>query len=141
MADIADDTLKNDNQVKVAVIANVAPLEVDTDFGIVLDDDNTRIKLLAVLPNSLADALGLVSSDIIIAMGGKPVDLKGTSAEDIVLSYLYSVKHNDALTMVVKRNDESIQLSHQYLPLAFPEASYQIYNQRKEGKVLIKKGC
>lgn len=140
MADIADDTLKHDNQVKVAVIANIAPLEVDTDFGIVLDDDNTRIKLLAVLPNSLADALGLVSSDIIIAMGGKPVDLKGTSAEDIVLSYLYSVKHNDALTMVVKRNDESIQLSHQYLPLAFPEASYQIYNQRKEGKVLIKKG-
>ena len=139
MADIADDTIKKDDQAKTSLIANIAPLEVDTAFGIVLDDDNTRIKVLAVLPNSFAYNLGLASGDLIITLGGKPIEFKRLSTDDIVLEYLQSVLSNEVITMVVVRNNKSIQLSQNYIPLAFPDANYQIYNKSTEAKGTIKK--
>ncbi|WP_286270391.1 PDZ domain-containing protein [Thalassotalea hakodatensis] len=108
-------------------------LEPDEYFGLVLDEkeyDKKSIKILSVLPFSLAYNLGLRSGDIILSLG----DERGfkRNAKSTLDDYLYALDFSDTIRFEVERDGNKKILSDDYYPNLIPESAFSFNHLANE---------
>jgi len=106
--------IKDYHQQTKSYEANVTPISMDEYFGTVIDDnfsESNHIKVLSVLPFSLAAKLGLKSGDLITKLANKPVDVSKGNPRALFDRYLLAgVKYYDPIILQVIRNNEVLEL-------------------------------
>lgn len=88
---------------------NIIPLKADEYFGTVIDDQFTEgnyLKILAVLPMSMAYQLGLRSGDIITALSNADIPTDKGTPRQIFDEYLTTVAIDENYIFDLQRNGE-----------------------------------
>jgi hypothetical protein len=97
------------------------------DFGI--RASGTRIN--RVVTGSNADAIGLRSGDVVLAINNQPTS-PGTDLADVLRGY----PSGRQLLLSVRRGDESVRVAGRYAPAAWPVESQLMFSrQRESGRV------
>ena len=107
--------------------ANIIPIKVDQYFGSIIDDNysqNNLIKVLSVLPFSMASTLGFKSGDEITHMGNEPISSDLGTARELFESYIDKVHINDILKFTVKRENKSKVLEGRKQLIIIPSSYY-----------------
>lgn len=114
---------------------NYLPLKDANYFGAVFSNHGGKkgIKVLSVLPFSLAGKLTLASGDVIVSLGDKKV--KGENNPDKqIADYFTTLEYGQEMTFTVLRNGSKKVLTKKYLPLFIPESSYIIGDGSSENR-------
>ncbi|NQZ87141.1 MAG: hypothetical protein HRT54_06130 [Colwellia sp.] len=117
-------------------VANVLPLKVDQYFGTVIDNEYTEngtLKVLSVLPYSLAAHYGLRSGDEIIKLGDMENFKQNTSARAVMNNFLLAAfenrkKKTKYINLTVRRSDKLIEIGGKFTPNLIPQSAYTIGN-------------
>jgi len=125
-------------------VANVLPLKVDQYFGTVIDDEYTEngtLKVLSVLPYSLAAHYGLRSGDDIIKLGDMENFKQNTNARAVMNNFLLAVfenpkKKNKYINMTVRRNGKDIEIGGKFHPNLIPQSAYYIGSITEQDKMI-----
>ena len=107
--------------------ANIVPIKIDEYFGSIIDDNytqNNRIKVLSVLPFSLASNLGFKSGDEITHLGNEPINVDLGTSRELFESYIGKVRINDILKFTVNRADKSKVLEGRKQLIIIPSSYY-----------------
>ena len=109
--------------------SNIVPVKFNDYFGTVIDKQyavNGSLKVLSVLPYSVASKLGLASGDNIISFNGQPVKASQKSPTTKLTTYLSSIKLNKNISIQIIRNGNKLTLNTKNVPVVIPEISYQV---------------
>lgn len=109
---------------------NLLPTKLNNIIGTMLDseysDDGKAIKVLSVLPYSLASKLKLFSGDKITRLGRHYINRNAGTPNQHLANYFSSLYFNDEISIEVQRGDEKITLKMLYIPTIIPETKYTI---------------
>ncbi|WP_206483173.1 PDZ domain-containing protein [Thalassotalea sp. G2M2-11] len=111
--------------------ANIVPTKIDEYFGSVIDDDysdKNQIKILTVLPFSLAAELGLKSGDSIIGMGNRNITKNDGEPRDLFASYIKGVDYKAPLIFDVIRDHEKLKITGKKQFKIIPGSHYSFDN-------------
>jgi len=125
-------------------VANVLPLKVDPYFGSVIDNvfsNNDTLKVLRVLPYSLAAHYGLRSGDEIIQLGDRKISKKDTGPRDVMNNYLLEAFKSRTQTvkyinMKVRRSGRVIDIGGEFHSNIIPQSHYYIGDFPQQIKVV-----
>ncbi|MDG1751592.1 MAG: PDZ domain-containing protein [Thalassotalea sp.] len=107
--------------------ANIIPIKVDEYFGSIIDDkysQNNRIKVLSVLPFSIASSLGFKSGDDITHMGNEPINPDLGTSRELFENYIQTVKNNDLLIFTIARANKIKILEGKKRLIIIPNSYY-----------------
>jgi C-terminal processing protease CtpA/Prc len=125
-------------------VANVLPLKIDQYFGTVIDNEYTRmdsLKVLSVLPYSLAAHYGLRSGDEIITLDNIDVYKKGIMPREAMNNYLLAAFENPKkktkyINIAVRRNNKNIEIGGKFNPNLIPQSAYYIGDVPQHNKII-----
>ena len=89
-------------------------------------ENGSALKVLSVLPNSLANKLQLMSGDLITLMGGEKVKADNRSPNQQLNEYFNTLYLGEIVELKVVRNGEEVELTNTYRPGIIPEMSYRL---------------
>lgn len=121
------DKIHKHHQQTMTTETNVLPIRQDEYFGAVIDNSYTEsnhIKILSILPLSLAAKFGLKSGDVITHLGNKQIDSTVGEARDVFAEYLRDVKYHDYLIFDVIRNNETMNIQGRKRLAIIPGSHY-----------------
>lgn len=109
---------------------NLFPTKLNNIIGTMLDseysDDGKAIKVLSVLPYSLASKLKLFSGDKITRLGKYYISRNAGTPNQQLAKYFSSLYFNDEISIEVQRGEENVTLKMLYTPTIIPEIKYTI---------------
>jgi C-terminal processing protease CtpA/Prc len=116
--------------------ANIIPIKVDEYFGSIIDDNysqNNRIKVLSVLPFSIASSLGFKSGDVITHMGNEPINPNLGTSRELFENYIQTVKNNDLLIFTISRANKIKILEGKKRLIIIPSSYYHFKESSLKG--------
>lgn len=114
---------------------NFWPLSLSTSFGALIAENYTSdgfIRVLTVLPGSIAFDMGIRSGDEISKLNYRLVEKTELSPQKIFSNYLFSVPYFSKFRITIRRNDEDKNLFKKNNPEIIPASRYTIGAQIKE---------
>ncbi len=119
--------LNHYHQNTINTQTNVMPIKTDGYFGAVIDDKYTndgQIKVLSILPFSLAANIGLKSGDVISQLGEQQVDQNQGSARELFNEYIKSRGYQAELKFQVLRNGAAVGVTGENRVPIIPGSNY-----------------
>ncbi|WP_206483176.1 PDZ domain-containing protein [Thalassotalea sp. G2M2-11] len=116
-------------------ISHFSPLSVYQFFGAVVDDKYSKdnnIKVLTVLPNTLAFNLGLRSNDEITGLSNN----ERLSPNELLANYLRENNQEQQLTLSIKRNGKTQTLKGDNQPTIIPSSWFALAQGDLKGGVI-----
>ena len=110
---------------------NLIPINIDQYFGSILDDEytqNNHIKVLSVLPFSIASSLGFKSGDLITQLGGETINPDKASSRELFETYIGNVKFEHTMKFDIIRGGKKMEIEG-IKQVAIIPASFYHFNQ------------
>ena len=116
---------------------NIISRKLNSYFGTALAKNfvGKNLQVNTVIPNTLADQIGLKKGDLITKIGGKELNSSGKTPAQVINAYLTDRIFGEKVLLGVTRNGEPVELSGEYIPVVVPEAYYTIDKTLKSGVI------
>ena len=125
---------EDDNQ------SNYFHAKLNPYMGTTIDNEyqknGSAIKVLSVLPYSLASKLQLMSGDIITHLNSKEIRANNKTPDQQLSEYFASLYIGKAIEIDVLRNDQQKQLTGIFQPIIIPDVSYKITEEQNLNKIV-----
>ncbi|MDT0604017.1 PDZ domain-containing protein [Thalassotalea castellviae] len=131
------------NFEKIETQSNFIHARVNAYIGTSIDneykDNGKALKVLSVLPYSLAHKLQLMSGDKITHLGGKVIEADKRHPNQQLNDYFNELQLGEEIEIGLLRNNISKQLVGTYKPNVVPELSYQLdLSSSKHSQSIVK---
>jgi len=117
------------NATENDITANLVPMSEDPYFGVIVDESFTSIdtlRILTVLPMTLAAQIGLRAGDEIIGLGEKKVIEMTKEPREAIAQYLQNTLYSKELIFEIIRQGEVIELKSAENTILIPQSIYYV---------------
>jgi hypothetical protein len=116
---------------------NIVSRKLNDYFGTALAKEfiGNKLQVNTVIPNTLADQIGLKKGDLITKIGENEPSTAGKTPAQVINAYLKDRTFGEKITLAVTRSGQSIELSGDYIPIVVPEAYYTVDKMIKSGVI------
>ncbi len=110
--------------------SNIIPTQFNQIIGTVIDENYSlngeALKVLSVLPYSLANQLKLLSGDNITHLNDIKIQASAQSPNEKFGRYFSSLVIGEKIKITIIRDNKKQQLRGEYVPIISPEVTYQL---------------
>jgi C-terminal processing protease CtpA/Prc len=111
-------------------LSNIIPTQFNQIIGTVIDEnyslDGKALKVLSVLPYSLANKLKLLSGDLITHLNDTKIQASDQSPNQQFSRYFSGLVVGEKIKITIVRDNKKQQLRGEYVPIISPEVTYQL---------------
>jgi len=121
--------------------SNIIPTQFNQIIGSVIDEnyalDGKALKVLSVLPYSLANRLKLLSGDLITHLNDTKIQESQLSPNQQFSRYFSALVVGEKIKITILRDNKKQHLRGEYVPVISPEVTYQLTNTSHAPQTLI----
>jgi len=116
---------------------NIVSRKLNGYFGTALAKEfiGNNLQVNTVIPNTLADQIGLKKGDLITKIGGNRPSTGEKTPAQVINAYLKGRTFGEKVALEVTRNGQSLELSGEYVPVVVPEAYYTVDKKFNSGVI------